>query len=525
VDDLTWAQVSADITDQSQCALYGVDGESSTTLNVRFVGRMQIEIVGYVLPAKCKSDSPDVQCKDAAIAGATITAGVHPCEGAEDTCRDDISDYYSRVSCGQIVEFGMLTCSGDAGALNPDIAGMLLSDFCRQTCNSCPKTGTTESTSGVVQGSHPGSEGPLAQGAFEVSVAFSPSDARRGSSALVTVAMASYQTVSLTVPLTNGVADVGNIYLPEEPPKAAAPVEGVCIDYFAPSVDERGDSSTTLENGIGWAGAAPVAGPGDQEQNPYADQCTDCDPASAAPCDCVNVDGEFTYTQANDQMGAKTLTCSLGNSTATQFITSNGAAYETKAQPMLIANPNDGFVAVLSWFDTTDPGTLDIGAVADLEFYSEFGVDTDGDGNDDGAGCRLDSTATPECGGGRHLLDGPFVFPSGGVSTSVLAEAISLDQLYQTVYTFYAYNRGAIQRGISCTSAATDEGCTQIIDMAVELFGPSGKVLDVRPYSQSLSTPYTRLFCIDARQSPPVVLPALATSTVGSPPRCTECPC
>lgn len=520
LDDLTWAQVSADITDQSQCTMYVNSGEPSTSLNIRFVGRMQTEIVGYVLPAKCKSASPDVQqCKDAAIAGATITAGVHPCEGADDTCRDDISQYYSRVSCSQIVAFGMLECSGDAGALNPEIAGMPLSDFCRQTCNTCPKTGVAESISGIVQGSHPGSEGPLSQGAFAVAVAFSPSDARFGSQALVTVSMANYQVVSLTVPLTNGVVDVGNIYLPEEPPKAAAPLQGVCIDYFAPSAEETGDRSTTLENGIGWAGAVPVAGPGDADQNPYADQCTNCDPASETPCDCVNVNGEFTYTQLNNQMGSKTLTCSMGNSTATQFVTSNGVAYETKVQPMLIANPDDGFVAVLSWFDTSKDTD-----VADLEFYSEFGVDTDGDGQDDGAGCRLDSTATPECGGGRHLGDGPFQIPSI-TDLPVLAEAISLDQLYQTVYTFYAYNRGATQRGITCTSAASDEGCTQIVDMAVELFGPSGKVLDVRPYSQSLNAPYTRLFCVDARRSPPVVLPALATSSVGSPPRCTACPC
>ena len=122
------------------------------------------------------------------------------------------------------------------------------------------------------------------------------------------------------------------------------------------------------------------------------------------------------------------------------------------------------------------------------------------------------------------MQDGPFLLPTGSLDLEVLAEAISLDQLYQTVYTFYAYNRGAIQQGITCSSAS-DEGCTQIVDMTLELFGPSGKVLDMRPYSQSMAVPYTRLFCVDARVSPPVVRTALATSTIGAPPRCTECPC
>lgn len=516
-DDLTWAQVSADITDQSQCALFVPSGEVSTTLSVRIVGRMQIQVVGYVLPARCKSSisySDSVLCKDAAISEARITAAVHPCQGAEDTCRDDISEYYSRVSCSQIVQFGMLECSGDAGALNPDIAGRLLSEFCRQTCDTCPKNGMIESLSGAVQASHPGFGGPLQQGAFEATLAFSHSDAQRGSSALVTIAKANYATVSLTVQLKNGVVDVGNIYLPEEPPKAQANVEGVCLDYFAASVEERGTTSTTFERGIGWGGATPVAAPDAQEQSLYADHCT------SGPCENPS-DGAFTYTQTNNQMGAKTLTCSLGNSTSTQFVTSNGAAYETKAQPMLISNPEDGFVAVLNWVDANQPSSFD--DIADIEFYSEFGVDTDGDGTDDGAGCRLDSTVTPECGGARHLQDGPFYLPGTAPELAVLAEAISLDQLYRTVYTFYAYNRGAIQQDISCTSSSDE--CTQIIDMAVELFGPSGKVLDVRPYSQSLAMPYTRLFCIDGRQSPPVVMPAVATSSVGAPPRCTECPC
>jgi hypothetical protein len=517
-DDLTSAQVTAEITDQSQCAMYVNSGESSVSLGVNIIGRIQVEVIGYVLPAKCKSenaDSPD--CKDSAIDGATITGAVHPCHLGADTCVD--TSPTSRLTCTQLVEFGMATCDGDITTeLGLDgFGGQVLSDVCRQTCGSCPDvTAAFETISGQVQGSR-GTVGPLREGAFEMTIAFSPTDAKQDKSALVTITKTGYAPVTLTVPLSNGVTDVGNVYLPEEPPVAPADIQGVCIDYFAPP-GERGETSATLENGIGWGGRVPAIVDGEAVQELYADGCPDCtDP----PCACVNVNDEFVYPQANDQMAAKTLTCALGNSTSTQYVTSNGELFETTPQPMLLANPEEGFIAVLSWADLSKPA--DFASIADIEFYSEFGVDTDGDGVDDGAGCRLD-VVTPACGGGRHLQDGPFLLPTGSLDLEVLAEAISLDQLYQTVYTFYAYNRGAIQQGITCSSAS-DEGCTQIVDMTLELFGPSGKVLDMRPYSQSMAVPYTRLFCVDARVSPPVVRTALATSTIGAPPRCTECPC
>merc|ERR1711871_599524 len=512
-DDLTWAHVSAEITDQSECEMYEISGESSISLDVKMVGRMQVEVIGYVLPAKCKSNNAEMQCKDAAIAGATISGAVHPCESA-DACRDNLAAHgYNRLSCNLLVDLNIIGCADDAGSLVEDLAGTTVSDYCRQTCNTCPYSAdATATVSGVVQDSR-GSEGPLRQGAFEFAVPFSPSDAKSGASATVTIAKTNYKTVTLTVPLESGVVDVGNVYMPEVPPKSPAPISGMCIDYFVPSGEERGATFMTLENGIGWAGTTAVPAPDDVEQNLFRDGCDD------PPC--ANVDNVFSYTQDNNQMGAKTATCPLGNSTSTQFVTSNGEQYATDTQPMLISNPSEGFVAVLSWFDANQPA--DFVAIADIEFYAKFGVQLDEDGSDNDASCELGGAFNnPECSGARYLQSGPFILPDTTPMVEVLAEAISLDQLYQTVYTFYARNRETPQ-ALACSSES-DESCTQIIDIAVELFGPSGKVLDVRSYSQSMGI-NTRLFCIDARVSPPVVHPALATSSIGEPPRCTECPC
>lgn len=251
----------------------------------------------------------------------------------------------------------------------------------------------------------------------------------------------------------------------------------------------------------------------DHQQPLYPDGC-------ASPC--AREDNSFAFGQTRYQLGAKTATCTLGNSTSTQYITSNGVEFETPAQPMLISNPDAGLVAVLNWVDANQPADFD--SIADIEFYTTFGVDLNGDGTDDGAGCSVGPVFdTSECSRARHLLDGPFLETMPGAAT-ILAEAISLDQLYQTVYTFYARNRGADESDATCSSPS-DSDCTQIIDMAVEVFGPSGKVFDMRPYSQSMAVRTTRLFCIDATQTPPVIHAALATSDVGPPPACTECPC
>ena len=522
-DDLTWAQVNAQILDQSQCAMYALTGTPSTTLGFRIVGRMQIEVIGYVLPASCKADD-GAACDGAAISGATITGAVHPCHLGVDTCADNSP--FARLSCTQLIGMGMMTCSMDVGTTlgQPENVGVPLEDFCKVACDNCPDvTSAFETTSGTVLRTN---VGPLSGGAFESTVAFSPTEAKLGASAAITVMMAAYTSVTITVPLQNGVVDVGNVYLPEEPPKNPAPVQGICIDYWPDTGGAAQVTSATLQNGLGWAGANPALEVGNVEQALYADGCPAC---AAPPCAaCPNgVDNEFTYTQSNTQMGTKTLTCTMGNSTSTQFVASNGDAVTAinAAEPMLMSNPAAGFVAVLRWADLSKPATF--GDTTDLEFFADFGVDTDGDGVDDGAGCRLD-VANPACGGARHILDGPLQLPGPftnlAANLAVLTEAIALDRVYSTVYTFYSYNRGAIDQGLTCASE-TDPACTQIVDMTLELFGSSGTVLDIRTGSQNMGMPYTRLFCIDARVSPPVIRSALATSRMGAPARCTSCPC
>merc|ERR1712093_3981 len=302
-----------------------------------------------------------------------------------------------------------------------------------------------------------------------------------GAIAMVTVSAPGYENVVLTLPLQNNILDVGNVYMPEEAPKAKRDLKGVCLDasFLVDEVPDNSMIQPQLKDGVAWYPLAPI---NDPPHNP---------PQIVSP-DAQDLEtGEFRYSQTSTQLGAKTLSCGLGNSTATQYVVSNGQAFGIDPMPMLVAQPSSGFTIVLSWVDLGNPQTA-----TDLDLHTTFMVDTTSDGQTDSE-CHVFYGVT-ECSDAKHLRDGPFNIPIGDevapTEIQALSEAISLEQIYATVYTFYAHNPTAVSSGLNCVGG---DDCTQLIDVAAEVYGTGGKVLDVRAYIQSSADPYLRLFCID----------------------------
>ena len=86
------------------------------------------------------------------------------------------------------------------------------------------------------------------------------------------------------------------------------------------------------------------------------------------------------------------------------------------------------------------------------------------------------------------------------------------------MYTFYAHNPTAVSSGLNCVGG---DDCTQLIDVAAEVYGTGGKVLDVRAYIQSSADPYLRLFCIDGMGA----ISAAVKTTAFRSEMCRACPC
>ena len=530
-DDRTFASVAVEITDVAQCSLYETR-TMSVDLGIEVQGRLQVDVVGYIVSAKCRSKIPDAppDCKNSAIAGANIVGAVNPCH-LQNSCVDESP--FPLLTCSQLVAFGMATCGGDAGTANPAYAGTPFGAMCAQTCDNCPDTGGVFATESGGLASERGTAGPLKDGAFELAIAFSPTDAFKGAIAMVTVSAPGYENVVLTLPLQNNILDVGNVYMPEEAPKAKRDLKGVCLDasFLVDEVPDNSMIQPQLKDGVAWFPLAPI---NDPPHNP---------PQIVSPDAQDPETGEFRYSQTSTQLGAKTLSCGspssphfcapcawltcadcpggLGNSTATQYVVSNGQAFGIDPMPMLVAQPSSGFTIVLSWVDLGNPQTA-----TDLDLHTTFMVDTTSDGQTDSE-CHVFYGVT-ECSDAKHLRDGPFTvdgpfnIPIGDevapTEIQALSEAISLEQIYATVYTFYAHNPTAVSSGLNCVGG---DDCTQLIDVAAEVYGTGGKVLDVRAYIQSSADPYLRLFCIDGMGA----ISAAVKTTAFRSEMCRACPC
>merc|ERR1712196_238841 len=140
---------------------------------------------------------------------------------------------------------------------------------------------------------------------------------------------------------------------------------------------------------------------------------------------------------------------------------------------MLVPVVTKGYMAVMNWKDLTDQKGTNF--PVDLDLHASFNA---GVGN-----CQV-FYGQLACADTKHVVDGPKdLGTKDGLSGTVkaLTEAVEITSLKATVYTLFVHNPTQIKATQAGNTAATK----QLIDVSLQIFGPTGKVLDVRVGLQS----------------------------------------
>ena len=144
-------------------------------------------------------------------------------------------------------------------------------------------------------------------------------------------------------------------------------------------------------------------------------------------------------------------------------------------------------------------------------------------------GCGTD-TAT--C----SLLDGPVAHSTSSGAVSVPTEAMIIRQVRGAIYTFYVqYNANTADRdvlypGVDPADAffldsPNSNGYLRVVEVNADVFAGNSRIAHtVGVFEVPGTTPYMRLFCIDATSGAPKVFSALRMSET-PPEMCTSCPC
>ena len=518
------------VDDSGLCTVGGV---TSLTKDVNLLGRLQQLVTGRVVSADCLADgkAPRTQqpaCGQSGLAGGAqnIKASIAPCHESAVICEEESP--FDMLSCTQIIQFGLAQCNNDAGDLQdpPVVLDITVGQKCPIACDECP-----------VGPDHNVYTTSDAEGYFTLPVPFTHADKREHHAFLtMQIAVEGHTPVEVSLPLEEGAYDIGRVYVAKAAPLPAADVVGRCLMYhasephFGAEVWNKEILVELTPDHQGW----PVDSHRDSNCNTH-DECLSnvctggsCAPKTTRPLE----DGTFVFTDIPP--GSHSVTCTATPGSATESIQhyqSNGfytlgpvghtmssgqKSGGNPLPPQLLAQPASGFVATLAWHQLS-------GEYADIDLHAVFDpTSEDGD-------CHI-FYGTRECGNGKLLFDGPDDNDDQAIDTTGNTEVIALNELYNTVYTFYVHNTKAarimVDNGGETVGRrrAQTAGVDDLMDVTAEVFGNSGKLLHIDTSLETLSQPYLRLFCIDATLEPPAIHSAVQYTD--SPPSvCTSCPC
>ena len=492
-DDKALSTVSAKITALDK--LCQAASTAASKIPVNLLGTMQVAVTGFVMDAKCqgvdvsKNEALKKECIRKLwvepLKGAHIDGDITPSHCEKKVCTD--KSPFGALSCAQLIAFEVAKCTSQASAFGNTALKGTVADMCTVTCKTCTASsdGKNDVLSGVPNATLPAVTRFLADGSFTYAIPFSTIDIGQNSIARVIISRAGFSPVTISAPVVDGVVNIGNVFMSKAPPSPEGSVRGICLDYFtASSSRDHTKLNVTLKQGIDVYPAARKA---------------------AARLKQLPSSGKFSFAIARADPGRYTLTCQNGKSVFTQYINTNGAESTSPyINPMLVPNVKAGFVAIMDWNDLNAPASIDSASPVDLDMHAVFSSGSAGN-------CHVFYN-NKECAKTKLVIDGPLTVSE----RKATVEAIHIAEVKSTVYTLYMHN--------PTKAKSQGKGKVQMVDLALQLFGVSGKVLDVRAGLQHSDQQYVRLACIDATQNPPVVLSALQYSNF-APKACTKCPC
>jgi len=575
--DRVEATVLATLTSTDAACGIGTD---IARLTVSLVGRPVLVVTGVAINGDCIDSDPDGcanERDDLAIIDVTVLGSVESCgddadeaeevadcslvphpDGIPGGCCDAAEPFRmgSQVkSCPQLLAQGW----------NCNMATVLINmrESCANTCGFCPPVPPPPPPVSTVTPTVPVDAvdtGVTSQGRFTLPIPLGMSGANDGN-VLLTLSKDGYVDTKVVVPVVNGNVDVGHIVMVSELESLQFEIQGSCLDLYSSAAQREGlgssdtEMTATLYEGQVIYPARPAT--------PYPRQN---DPSAGSSI----ARGEV-YRFTGVPAGTYTVVCEVGGVRVDRYVYSASAmpAFDAVAIPSLYATGEpasaDEFGGILSggeimisvdWQVMGDRATardadserlgrpdLDINgmfqATEDESCHIFYDYPRCGDVEllpDFGAG----AAATPalfweDCGADPtscNILDGPVTSVPG---TTVPSEAIIIRQVRGAIYTFYVQYSNANLANVDLLypgvdpAAFSDSESTRnylrVVEVNADVFAGSSRIAHtVGAFEVPGTTPYMRLFCIDATSGAPKVFPALMMSET-PPEMCTSCPC
>ena len=521
------------------------------------VGRPVLVVKGVAINGDCvKSGGCADERALLAMEGTVVAGSLESCDGPVEAgpveadcsliphplglpggCCDAAAPYSigtQHRNCAQILQMGFPCSFNNPGMFN-------MAEDCPATCGTCPPapppppalSTTTPSGTTVEEIQASGDTRAIAKGSFMLEIPLGMSGASDGN-VLLTLSKDGYLDTKVFVAVTNGNVDVGHVVMVSDTSTDAGEIQGSCLDLYSTDVqraafDESGTQITaTLYEG-------QLIFPADE---PAYD-------AVSTPSPGTEVATGIMYRFTDIPAGTYTVVCEAGGIRADRYVYADGSTATFDA------------VALPTNFDTnTADTTVNNGILADGAIMVSVDWQVMGDRGDPTANGRLrpdldisgmfqatddeachiftgypscgdvellpdfrgDCDATPdEC----PLLDGPVA--EGDMTAP--AEAMIIRQVRGAIYTFYVqYNHESLYPGTDPTELLGDD-VLRVVEVNAEVYAGESRIAHaIGEFEVPGTTPYMRLFCVDARSGTPVVESAIMMSQT-PPEMCTTCPC
>ena len=556
-------------------------GTDVARLSVSLVGRPVLVVMGVAINGDCV-DNDRAGCADErnelAMSGVMVRGSVESCGDADADASQAVADCSTvphpmglpggccdaaepfRLGT-QVKSCPQLLLSGWNCAMNTVMLNMR--EKCANTCGFCPPMPPPPPPLSTLTPTVPvdaANTRVTAQGGFSLPIPLGMSGASDGNVLLI-LSKDGYVDTKVVVPVTNGNINVGHIVMVRRV-GTRQEILGSCVDLYSTAAqraafDSSGTEMTaTLYEGQVIYPALPT---------PY--------PVPNDPSAGTSISRGAPYRFSNIPDGTYTVICEVGGLRAARYVFSsstNSRIFDPVAMPTVYTQADQlggtlsgGEIMVsVDWQVMGDrneardaPDSVQLGR-PDLDINGMFQAtqseachvffDYPRCGNMELLPDFRDATAaaTPAafwegCGTDTatcSLLDGPVAHSTSSGAVSVPTEAMIIRQVRGAIYTFYVqYNANTADRdvlypGVDPADAffldsPNSNGYLRVVEVNADVFAGNSRIAHtVGVFEVPGTTPYMRLFCIDATSGAPKVFSALRMSET-PPEMCTSCPC